>query len=34
MYLALTNELWNGYVYCEQYVNLFSIVYLVLANEQ
>jgi len=33
MYLALANELWNGYVWCEQYVHLFPIMYLDLANE-
>jgi len=33
MYLDLANELWNGCVYCEQYVHLFPIMYLALANE-
>jgi len=32
VYLALANELWTGCMYCEQYVNLISIVYLALAK--
>jgi len=31
--LALANELWNGCVWCEQYVNLFPAMYLALASE-
>jgi len=33
MYLALANELLKGYVWCEQYLNLFPFMYLALANE-
>jgi len=33
MFIALTNELWNGCLWCEQFVYLYPIVYLALANE-